>query len=313
MAARAAWAGHAHFLRWAVAQGCPVGGDALEALARRGDAATLRWLDSPASGTRWAAPGCAPGRRRWSREAVFGATAHPDALRHMIRTGAVAHALDGWVMRNAAVSRGHWDALFLFIGVVTGEGGADEVWPPPPEARRKLADVMRFLAVEGDVRVMQRALESGCPLCAAAPFFAASKGRHDALRWLRERGCPFDARVCKELAVLGDVRALARERALGCPWDQSASRAAAEAAAAYPEREGALLYVLAEGCPPCEKMWEPAVATGRPEQLRALLAALRPGRRELREVERGIARYAPPGRAAELTAVLLAHAAERDA
>ena len=74
--------------------------------------------------------------------------------------------------------------------------------------------------LNGDLNLLQWAVENGCPWGYGTCAYAALEGRLDILQWAREKGCPWDEDTCSYAAENGHLKIIQWARENDCPWDE---------------------------------------------------------------------------------------------
>ena len=99
-------------------------------------------------------------------------------------------------------------------------------------------------ATQGDLAVVQKLYEHGCPWDEHTCASAAEGGHLEILQWARANGCPWDKFTCAYAARAGHLDLLQWARANGCPWDEDTCGLAAEGG-----HLDLLQWARANGCP----------------------------------------------------------------
>ena len=220
--AAAASGGHLDLIKWASENGCPMaGGDACFYAAKKGHLDTLRWLRE--QGCPWV-----------TRDIMFLIGPSKGGHLHVIEW-AIAQGchLDGF---EWAACNNHLHVLeWVHSKAERGEGNDYRIDPL----------VYDLAARKGHIEVMRWAKDKGIPWSDRCWSEAAKAGRLESLRWLRENECPWDPReVCRYAAAGGHLDVLKWARENGADWDSKIFGCAAAGG-----HLGVLEWAKEKGCP----------------------------------------------------------------
>jgi len=104
----------------------------------------------------------------------------------------------------------------------------------------------------GHLNCLIYAHQQGMPLAGTYYTYAVSNNNLEMMRYLHEQGCLWDERhVCNTAAASGRVEFLQYLREQGCLWDSYVCYVAA-----YKGQFATVLYLLRNGCPPSDNIWD---------------------------------------------------------
>lgn len=232
--------GHLHVLRWCVAEGCPMEGNAYKVAADRGHVDVLTFLKEEA-GLPWdpslcgynypirtgqfgvvqwmRANGCPWGTAECADAALYDQLEILQWLRangcpwdsHTCVQAVRKPEVLTWAIENGcpcnseavewAVRCSAWDSLKYMIG----KGVA---WHPA---------TLSGITSNGTVDIVAWAMENGCPWTKTAYYEAAKANKTDIIDWLHDNGYPVDASVCTGAAEYGHLATLQKLIGQGYP------------------------------------------------------------------------------------------------